>query len=121
MVVENERAAVLLLRSEGREEREDLVVVCWANLELVESGAAALGPLLAMMLLLNAALAKERLAMKLIIGEVMWWRRGEKRKSGEIEVQKNSTRQCLHLQHGIERKRQVERERVFMPSGNGRL
>lgn len=77
MVVENERAAVLLLRGAGREEREDLVVVCWANLELVESGAAAvLGPLLAMMLLLNAALAKERLAMKLIIGEVMWWRKG---------------------------------------------
>lgn len=46
-------------------------MVCWANLELLESGAAALGPALAMKLLDADALAKVRLAMKLILEGVV--------------------------------------------------
>lgn len=115
MVVENERAAVLLLlRGEGREERGDLVVVCWANLELVESGAAAvLGPLLAMMLLLNAALAKERLAMKLIIGEVMWWRKGRERRVVRLRSKKFHTPMPAPATRDSERETGWEGESVY--------
>lgn len=46
----------------------------------------------------------------------------EERKSGEIEVQKILDANACTCNTGQrERERQVGRERVFMPSGNGRL